>query len=584
MATNPANGRASVQTAPESPVGAQSAWRLITGLLLIFCLPIGLGLIGILLPAAGFFPALGQHRITTDAIVAFLTTPGLGNAIFLTLWCGMLATAASLLFSFLLLMAVTGRRSARWLTALSGPLVTVPHAAIAIGLLFLLTPSGWLMRILSPEITGFVRPPIWGLVPDPHGWGLIIGLMAKEIPFLCLVGAAALATIPVAAYRKTGASLGYGRVASWIFLILPLLYRRIRLPIAAVLVFSLSVVDMALILGPGLPPPLAVLVYHGFIDADLTARLPASAGACLQVGLVLFGMGIWRGGEYLCGRVTLYLRRSGHRFRTWDPVGKILSTIALTPALLGVGGVIAAGLWSVAGLWRFPDAWPATFSLRAWAMTDMLLPLIGNSLLLGIGASMISLALVLLLLRLMPSTATRPARIITTLIYIPLLVPQVSFLFGLQLWLSWFRLDGTWIALLWVHAIFILPYGWLILRPAYGAIDPRLANVAASLGASPWGRFIRVTLPLMAAPIGTAFFVGIAVSAALYLPTLFAGAGRIDTLTTEAVSLASGGNRSLAGAATIALVIVPISCFILIQGALRWRFGRFAGMRGGHLR
>ena len=555
-----------------------------TGLLLLFCLPIALGLIGILLPAAGFFPALGRHQFNNDAIATFLATPGLGNAIFLTLWCGLIATAMSLTFSFLLLMAVTGRRSARWLTALSGPLITVPHAAIAIGLLFLLTPSGWLMRILSPEVTGFVRPPLWGLVPDPHGWGLILGLMAKEVPFLCLVGAAALATIPVSAYRKTGASLGYGHVASWLFLILPLLYRRIRLPIAAVLVFSLSVVDMALILGPGLPPPLAVLVYHGFIDADLTARLPASAGACLQIGLILFGMGVWRGGEYLCGQITRYSWRSGHRYQASDSVGTILSVIALIPALLGVLGMIAAGLWSVAGRWRFPDAWPTTFSLRAWTMPDTLLPLISNSLLLGIGASLLSLTLVLLLLRLMPSTAMRPPRAISVLIYIPLLVPQVSFLFGLQLWLSWMRLDGTWFALLWVHAIFILPYGWLILHPAFSAIDPRLANVAASLGLSPWRRFIRVTLPLMAAPIGTALFVGIAVSAALYLPTLFAGAGRIDTLTTEAVSLASGGNRSLAGAATITLGIVPICCFIMIQGALRWRFGRFAGMRGGHLR
>ena len=37
--------------------------------------------------------------------------------------------------------------------------------------------------------------------------------------------------------------------------------------------------------------------------------------------------------------------------------------------------------------------------------------------------------------------------------------------------------------------------------------------------------------------------VGFAVSAGLYLPTLFAGGGRFVTLTTEAVTLASGGDR-----------------------------------------
>ena len=46
-------------------------------------------------------------------------------------------------------------------------LVAVPHSAIAIGLVFLLAPSGWLIRILSPGITGFptrLEPcsrPLW---------------------------------------------------------------------------------------------------------------------------------------------------------------------------------------------------------------------------------------------------------------------------------------------------------------------------------------------------------------------------------------------------------------------------------------
>ena len=55
------------------------------------------------------------------------------------------------------------------------------------------------------------------------------------------------------------------------FFILPLIYHQIRLPVIAVLVFSLSVVDMALLLAPSLPPPLAILVLNGFHDANLSA-------------------------------------------------------------------------------------------------------------------------------------------------------------------------------------------------------------------------------------------------------------------------------------------------------------------------
>ena len=162
------------------------------------------------------------------------------------------------------------------LRRLLAPLVAIPHSTIAIGLVFLLAPSGWLMRLISPILTGLDQPPTWGLVPDPYGFALVLGLVAKELPFLLLLSLSTLANMPLSRQLAIGAGLGYGHFASWVFLILPLLYRRIRLPIIAVLIFSLSVVDMALLLAPSLPPPLAILVLNGFHDANLDARLPAS--------------------------------------------------------------------------------------------------------------------------------------------------------------------------------------------------------------------------------------------------------------------------------------------------------------------
>ena len=44
---------------------------------LLFGLPILLGLIGIVLPASGYFPALDKTSVSGDAALAFLSTPGL---------------------------------------------------------------------------------------------------------------------------------------------------------------------------------------------------------------------------------------------------------------------------------------------------------------------------------------------------------------------------------------------------------------------------------------------------------------------------------------------------------------------------
>ena len=58
-------------------------------------------------------------------------------------------------------------------------------------------------------------------------------------------------------------------------------------------------------------------------------------------------------------------------------------------------------------------------------------------------------------------------------------------------------------------------------------------------------------------PVLVALAVGFGVSAGQYLPTLFAGAGRIVTLTTEAVTLSSGGDRRIVGLYTLLAAFLP---------------------------
>ncbi len=88
---------------------------------------------------------------------------------------------------------------------------------------------------------------------------------------------------------------------------------------------------------------------------------------------------------------------------------------------------------------------------------------------------------------------------------------------------------------------------------------------------------------MLAPAIITTLFVGTSVSLALYLPSLFAGAGRITTMTLEAVALASGGSRAMAGVATMLQLLIPMLAFALLQAMHRLTYGRFAGLRAGGL-
>ena len=82
----------------------------------------------------------------------------------------------------------------------------------------------------------------------------------------------------------------------------------------------------------------------------------------------------------------------------------------------------------------------------------------------------------------------------------------------------------------------------------------------------------RIKLALLLRPVLIAAAVGFAVSVAQFLPTQFIGAGRLSTLTTEALSLAAGGNRRVVGLFAIVLAALPLIGFALATLIPAWRF------------
>ncbi|MEM8951550.1 MAG: ABC transporter permease, partial [Pseudomonadota bacterium] len=262
----------------------QQGWlRFVPGItLLLFLGPIAAGLIGTLLPAFGYLPSLGGEHLSLQPWRSLFATPGLEKAVGLTLLTGIGSTAIAFLLTVLVFASGHGTAAFNRAKRAMTPLLAVPHLAMAVGLAFLLSPSGWIARLISPWPSGWETPPDIGLVQGPFGIALTLGLAIKEMPFLLLMTFAALGQIRADDQIRMARSLGYGPVQAWLKVVLPLVYPQIRLPIYAVLAFSLSVVDMAMVLGPTTPPTLAPRVLRGFYDPELTMRVQAAAGAVLQ--------------------------------------------------------------------------------------------------------------------------------------------------------------------------------------------------------------------------------------------------------------------------------------------------------------
>ncbi|MDG4647361.1 ABC transporter permease subunit [Roseibacterium sp. SDUM158017] len=497
--------------------------------------------------AFGLLPAIGATKPSLAPWSALAGLPGMATSLRLTLVTGIGATALSLLLAVGFCAGVHGRLSRRASGRVLTPFLAAPHAAMAIGLAFLLSPSGWIARALAP-LAGLDRPPALATVNDPWGLALIVALTVKEVPFLLLVILSALSQVPVRAHLTAGRSLGYGRGIVWIKVIMPQVWPLIRLPVMVVLAYSLSVVDMALILGPSNPPTLAVMLLRLFSAPDTALLLPASAGALLQGALVAAAFAGLLALERAGRAVGLWWIRRGGRGLSAEP-GLALATAATT-ALMALGALAMASLvlWSLAWRWPWPDLLPETWSLRAWGSpgAGWRDALVATT---GLAAASTGAALVLALAWLEGEDRARRtrARWAEALIYLPLLVPQIAFLYGLNVVFLRLGVSGGSFAVIWAHALFVFPYVMIALSDPWRAQDPRLARAAGSLGAGPWRRLFRVKLPVLLTPILTAAAIGVAVSVAQYLPTLFMGGGRVATLTTEAVTLASSSDRRIVG-------------------------------------
>jgi len=260
-----------------------------------FLLPIVAGL----LPAFGYLPAIGGNALGLDPWRRLIAYPGIATSVITSLSTGFAATLASLALAVAFCAIAHGRSWARRIGGFVAPVLSTPHAAIAIGVAFLIAPSGWIARAISPWLTGWTLPPDVATIGHRSGWPLVLCLVAKETPYLVLMMIGALHQVPARGHVTIARSLGYSSAEAWLKIVLPQIYPQIRLPIFAVLAFSLSVVDVALILGPGNPPPLAVLALRWFSDADIGYYFPAAAAASLQLLLVVFAIVAWRLAEPL---------------------------------------------------------------------------------------------------------------------------------------------------------------------------------------------------------------------------------------------------------------------------------------------
>lgn len=235
--------------------------------------------------------------------------------------------------------------------------------------------------------------------------------------------------------------------------------------------------------------------------------------------------------------------------------GKILLKIGITGLALIWGLPLwVLGIWSLTPSWYFPEGWPQSWSFSGWQQLLSSGSQVGS----GFGQSLIIALLTTLLALLLgiPAGRVLGQQIVPAWMRLILLLPIVTsplpVLMGLQAVLIRLRLQGTFLGVVLVHLIPVIPYMVLVMGSVFSRFDFGYEAQARSLGADPWQVWWQVTLPLILPGMAIGAVFAFLISWNEFLLTFFVGGGRVLTLPMLLYGLLQGGNNT--SVATVAIV------------------------------
>ncbi|ATZ72553.1 ABC transporter permease [Idiomarina sp. X4] len=524
-------------------------------MLALIVLPVGSGLLLLLLSS---FSA--ESGITSNAAHFILREHA---TLLSTLLAAVLAPLVACYLALWLAPALLKRPA---LQQLLSPLLSVPHVAFAAGLMLLFSPSGWLVRLVE-SITGLLPYP-------PQGWPLseksvitvIVVLIVKELPFLLLMISAQLKQLSVNSWLTQAQSYGYSEKQAWWRVVTPKLVKRLTLPMAAVIIYSLSVVDIPLLVGSNTEALLAQRVYKWTFQFSNESQSKALAGAWILMAagallLLINSQHAWLYRQWMLIKPLRKRLLTKRRLTNASSSDRLARGAWLLLGLLSFAIIAVLILQSLASSWFYPAVMPESISVNRWLaeLAYLTAPSL-NSFWLALASSILGVICAVVLLE---AQRQHHKKSLNGWLLIALLVPQVPLVLGWQLVLGEYLDEdksGSWV--LWSHTVYTVPYAYLVLHGAYTQFDDKWLIKAQSLGYSARQAWWKVMLPMLKAPLTTAFAIAFAVSIAQYLPTQWLGQGLTPTLTTEAVSVASGGDWRIGSLYALLQTLLPLIVFI----------------------
>ena len=240
-----------------------------------------------LFQALSYTPSHGIASATLNHFIQVLHDPDFGKSFFLTLSISTISTliagATSVALALALMRWASDSRTIHFILQIP---LTVPHLVIAITMILLLAPSGFLSRLFSSFsiISGPEAFPL--LINDGWGIGILSVYVWKEIPFITFILLAVLKNVGTE-LLEVGSTLGASRLKRFRYIILPIITPSLGAACLIVFAFTFGAFEVPYLLGRSYPLTLPVWAYKNYSDIDLLARPEGIAIGLIIAGIVI---------------------------------------------------------------------------------------------------------------------------------------------------------------------------------------------------------------------------------------------------------------------------------------------------------
>lgn len=325
------------------------------------------------------------------------------------------------------------------------------------------------------------------------------------------------------AQEEAARMLGAGRLAAWRRVTLPALLPSVAAAALMVFLFTFTSFGVIQILGGPTYSTLEVEIYRQtaeIFDLPTAAVLTLVQFAAVLAILALHGWTVRRreSALRLVDPARTAHRPSGAGERAL--VGAVLAVVALV-ILLPLGVLVARsfdtpGGYGLAFYRALGSSDGGTFSVAPWQT-------VGNSLRFAAVATLIALLIGGLAAAALVRRAGRLMRGFDALLMLPLGTSAVTIGFGFLIALDKPPLDlrDSWLLVPLAQALVGAPFVVRVMLPVLRAVDGRLRDAAAVLGASPWRVWREVDLPMVSRAAAVAAGFAFAVSLGEFGATVF---------------------------------------------------------------